>query len=71
MNANQVQHYNDSIHYCDKLCGLLEKEKDTIRNCFRGEALQAYLEATDKAIKETKKIRSALIALQAMQGKSL
>lgn len=67
MDPNQIQYYNDSIQYCNKLRGLLEKEKDTIRNCFRDEPLRAYLDATDEAIKRTKMIRNALDTLQVMQ----
>lgn len=67
MNPNQIQYYNDSIQYCNKLLGLLEKEKDTIRSCFRDEPLRAYLSATDEAIKRTKMIRNTLQYLQAKQ----
>lgn len=67
MNPNQIQYYSNSIQYCNKLLGMLDKEKDTIRNCFRDEPLRAYLSATDEAINRTKMIRKALETLQTMQ----
>lgn len=67
MNPNQIQYYNDSIQYCSKLLSLLEREKDTIRTCFKGELLQAYLDATEETIRRTKQVRESLQALQTMQ----
>ncbi len=67
MNPQQVQSYNDSLHYCSKLISQLEQEKDTIRRCFHGEPLQKYLEATDLAIQRIKQLRNMLHNLQTMQ----
>ena len=67
MNPNQIQAYDDSIQYCNQLLNLLEQEKDSIRGCFKGEPLRAYLAATEAAIHRTKMIRSVLESLQAMQ----
>ena len=67
MNPEQIQSYNDSIQYCSKLIDHLEREKDTIHSCFRGEPLRAYLEATDLAIQRVKMIRDTLYSLQQMQ----
>ena len=67
MNPTQVKYFSESVQYCNKLLSMLEREKDTIRACFREEPLQAYLKATDEAINYIKKIRSDLHALQSMQ----
>ena len=67
MDPTQFYHYNESIQYCNKLLNQLEREKDTIRGCFQGEPLKAYLEATDEAIRRVKKIKNQLQSLQAMQ----
>lgn len=67
MDPRQVQYYNESIQYCNKLLSMLEREKDTIRNCFKGELLNAYLDATEETVSRTKKVREALQALQAIQ----
>ena len=67
MDPQQTLAYNDSIVYCNQLINQLEQEKDTIRSCFHGEPLKAYLEATDMAIQRTKKLRSTLQYLQQMQ----
>ena len=67
MDTRQIQYYNESIRYCDKLLSLLEKETDTIRSCFTGEPLRAYLSATDEAIRRTRMVKQALQSLQAMQ----
>lgn len=67
MDNRQIQYYYESIRYCDKLLSLLEKETDTIGNCFTGEPLQAYLSATDEAIRQTKMVKKALQSLLAMQ----
>ena len=59
MDPQQTRAYNDSIMYCNSLITQLEQEKDTIRSCFHGEPLKAYLEVTDMAIQRAKKLRTA------------
>lgn len=67
MDPVQIESYRTSIQYCNKLLNMLEHEKDTIRNCFHGDPLKAYLKATDEAIAQVRKIRSSLQYLQARQ----
>lgn len=67
MDPRQLQSYEESILYCQQLISMLEREKDTIRSCFKGDPLKAYLEATDEAIRRVKSVRNSLQQLQAMQ----
>ena len=67
MDPQQIQAYHESIQYCTALLSKLEWEKDTIRRCFHGEPLRAYLEATELAIQRTKYLRDTLHRLQQMQ----
>ena len=67
MNPQQYQFYNESIQYCDKLKNQLESEKESIRRCFHGDPLKAYIKATDEAIKRVQQIKNTLQSLQSMQ----
>lgn len=71
MNPTQEQYYQASIHYCNNLLSALENDKDTIRDCFHGEPLQAYLKSTDEAISQVRKLKRSLQNLQMLQLQSM
>ena len=67
MDPAQEQAFQTCMQQCGRLLSLLENEKDSIRSCFHGEPLAAYLDATEEAISQVKKIRSTLQNLQDRQ----
>lgn len=51
---------NNSLYHCDRILSELAMNKDETDLFFGGEMRKAYIEATDKAISKTRKIRNKI-----------
>ena len=51
---------NNSLYYCERLLSELAMNKDETELFFGGEIRNAYMNATDKAISKTKRIRNKI-----------
>lgn len=60
MNEEVLMYKAQSLSLCDKLIHNLEKNKEEAELFFDGEMYKAYVDATDHAIDETKKIMAKI-----------
>ncbi len=67
MDPRQISAYNESVDYCKRLIDMLERDKDRVKECMNGEPLEAYLKATEEAIRRVKAVRTSLDSLQRLQ----
>lgn len=67
MNINLVQTLQGCIDDCDRLLREAELDKERYNRCLSGELLKTYMQASEAAIKNIKKIRKQLYNLQLEQ----
>ena len=67
MDSNQVQNYTEAVRLCNKLLSQLSQDRESAQECFHGEILKSYQEATDKAKEKTTEILNRLHSIQSMQ----
>ena len=53
-----------SIATAERLCKMLQEDREDMGGCINGELLAAYLGATDVAEREIKKLRQQMVDLQ-------
>ena len=61
MNESELERLRaSSLHYCNKLLNDIGSEQENIEYFFGGEMCKAYVDATDKVLNKTRKVRTKI-----------
>ena len=67
MNPELIRELQAGIATAERLRKMLQEDREDMCGCINGELLAAYLNATDAAEQQIKRLRQQLVDLQALQ----